>query len=365
VNSQEWTLSRSVEEIRIGILGSRVSQKSTLVHRYLTGECIEDNSPEGGRFKKELILNNKAYMLLLRDEGGHPELQFTHWLDVLILVSNSAETVRTCYSYVSRLSSYKCLNEIPMVLVSIGDDSLFINDFKKIPHNSYINVDVLTGRNVEAAFDSAVSLIKPFTPSTPRKLFPQSMITRRRSNLFKTVDEELGVGRVIPLKQGYLLKKSKNDKLKKWKKKYVLLTKDYKFNYYENINNYMENGNPKVIDLKHSNVKKNSKNYFVINTLEKNYEFECANVNERDAWVEIIEKQILQSLQGTNNLEEINDILSLNGNNYCADCNIEIDDSYWISINFAVIICIDCSGIHRNLGSHISRVRSLHLDEIR
>lgn len=38
-------------------------------------------------------------------------------------------------------------------------------------------------------------------------------------------------------------------------------------------------------------------------------------------------------------------------------------DPQWASINLGVLMCIECSGVHRQLGSHISRVRSLDLDE--
>ena len=38
-------------------------------------------------------------------------------------------------------------------------------------------------------------------------------------------------------------------------------------------------------------------------------------------------------------------------------------DPDWSSINLGVLMCIECSGVHRKLGSHISRVRSLDLDE--
>ena len=33
------------------------------------------------------------------------------------------------------------------------------------------------------------------------------------------------------------------------------------------------------------------------------------------------------------------------------------------SLNLGALMCIECSGIHRNLGTHVSRVRSLDLDE--
>ncbi len=37
-------------------------------------------------------------------------------------------------------------------------------------------------------------------------------------------------------------------------------------------------------------------------------------------------------------------------------------DPTWASLNLGALICIECSGIHRNLGTHLSRVRSLDLD---
>nr|CAD7399594.1 unnamed protein product [Timema poppensis] len=75
VNSQEWTLSRNVPDLRLGIVGSLSSGKSALVHRYLTGSYMQEESPEGGRFKKEILVDGQSYLLLIRDEGGPPELQ--------------------------------------------------------------------------------------------------------------------------------------------------------------------------------------------------------------------------------------------------------------------------------------------------
>ncbi|CEP03090.1 unnamed protein product (mitochondrion) [Plasmodiophora brassicae] len=54
------------------------------------------------------------------------------------------------------------------------------------------------------------------------------------------------------------------------------------------------------------------------------------------------------------------DIAALPENALCADCGEP--NPNWTSINLGIFICIHCAGIHRNLGVHISKVRSIDLD---
>ena len=73
------------------------------------------------------------------------------------------------------------------------------------------------------------------------------------------------------------------------------------------------------------------------------------------------------SRQGSSSFDENPDkLLQLlrdadQGNCWCADCGSGIKTE-WVSINIGIILCIECSGIHRSLGTHISKVRSLTLD---
>ncbi|XP_075497023.1 ADP-ribosylation factor GTPase-activating protein AGD2-like isoform X1 [Primulina tabacum] len=50
----------------------------------------------------------------------------------------------------------------------------------------------------------------------------------------------------------------------------------------------------------------------------------------------------------------------ISGNDLCADCSASEPD--WASLNLGILMCIECSGVHRNLGVHISKVRSVTLD---
>ncbi|KAI9726686.1 MAG: hypothetical protein M1834_008951 [Cirrosporium novae-zelandiae] len=61
------------------------------------------------------------------------------------------------------------------------------------------------------------------------------------------------------------------------------------------------------------------------------------------------------------NQQTIKSLLKLECNKTCADCKRN-KHPRWASWNLGVFICIRCSGIHRGMGTHISRVKSVDLD---
>ncbi|KAF7235595.1 Arf-GAP with GTPase, ANK repeat and PH domain-containing protein 3, partial [Varanus komodoensis] len=151
VNSQEWTLSRSVPELKVGIVGNLSSGKSALVHRYLTGTYVQEESPEGGRFKKEM---------------------FAAWVDAVVFVFSLEDEIsfQTVYNYYLRLCSYRNASEVPMVLVGtqdaisatnprVIDDSRarkLSNDLKRC---TYYETCATYGLNVERVFQDVAQKV--------------------------------------------------------------------------------------------------------------------------------------------------------------------------------------------------------------
>ncbi|CAH8582930.1 unnamed protein product [Schistosoma guineensis] len=190
VNSQEWTLSNGVPGIKLGLLGSVQSGKSALVHRYLTGAYVHDESPEGGRFKKELSLDNQSHLLLIRDEGGPPDLQFSQWVDGVIFVFSleNIESYQVVYDYYARLSTYRSTASLPIILVGTQDSNCepyvrviddararkLANDLKRC---AYYETCAAYGLNVERVFQDACLKILQLRASgnspAPRPVTPQ------------------------------------------------------------------------------------------------------------------------------------------------------------------------------------------------
>lgn len=53
-------------------------------------------------------------------------------------------------------------------------------------------------------------------------------------------------------------------------------------------------------------------------------------------------------------------IKALPGNNCCMECGMK--HPQWASVSFGTVFCLECSGVHRSLGVHISFVRSIAMD---
>uniref|UniRef100_A0A915CBT6 Gtpase-activating protein centaurin gamma n=1 Tax=Parascaris univalens TaxID=6257 RepID=A0A915CBT6_PARUN len=173
VNSQEWTLSRGVPELKLGVVGSLHSGKTSLVHRYLTGAYTSEESPEGGRFKKEVVVDGQSYLLLIRDEGsGVPEYQFAQWVDAVIFVFSleSQDSFETVLHYYNQMAKYRNLSDVPILLVGTQDaisesNPRVIDEHegrqmaKNLPRCGYYETCSTYGLNVERVFKDACQKI--------------------------------------------------------------------------------------------------------------------------------------------------------------------------------------------------------------
>lgn len=87
--------------------------------------------------------------------------------------------------------------------------------------------------------------------------------------------------------------------------------------------------------------------------VEKMEKKSSASTGSLDSSVDTREK----NLKGDGELQKV---MAIPGNSVCCDCGQP--DPRWASINLGITLCIQCSGIHRSLGVHFSKVRSLTLD---
>lgn len=60
------------------------------------------------------------------------------------------------------------------------------------------------------------------------------------------------------------------------------------------------------------------------------------------------------------NQKKIAEMLSREENQSCADCGER--SPRWASVNLGCFVCIRCCGLHRKMGSHVSKIKSINLD---
>ncbi|KAI0446992.1 hypothetical protein F4803DRAFT_426746 [Xylaria telfairii] len=70
---------------------------------------------------------------------------------------------------------------------------------------------------------------------------------------------------------------------------------------------------------------------------------------------------LMSKRQQARNERALQDLVqSVPGNNVCADCGAR--NPSWASWNLGIFLCMRCAAIHRKLGTHISKVKSLSMD---
>ncbi|XP_044306375.1 arf-GAP with SH3 domain, ANK repeat and PH domain-containing protein 1 isoform X2 [Varanus komodoensis] len=173
-------------------------------------------------------------------------------------------------------------------------------------------------------------------------------------------------------KKGYLLKKS--DGLRKvWQRRKCTVK-----NGILTISHATSNRQPAKLNLLTCQVKPNAedKKSFDLISHNRTYHFQAEDEQDYIAWISVLTNSKEEALNmafrgeqstGENSLEDltkaiIDEIQRLPGNDVCCDCGSP--DPTWLSTNLGILTCIECSGIHREMGVHISRIQSLELDKL-
>ncbi|KAK0163612.1 hypothetical protein PV327_007278 [Microctonus hyperodae] len=187
-------------------------------------------------------------------------------------------------------------------------------------------------------------------------------------------DKQHGVTR-----SGHLLKKSEGKMRRVWQKRRCAVQAEG----YLDICHADESKPPTRVNLLTCQIKlvPDDKRGFDLISYNRTYHFQAEDEADQRAWMSVLvnckERTLLRAFdasgkaeagQGNPSLVELQQavircVMRLPGNDQCCDCSSQ-NDATWLSTNFGIIVCIECSGIHRDLGVHISRIQSLTLDNV-
>nr|CAD7259111.1 unnamed protein product [Timema shepardi]CAD7569147.1 unnamed protein product [Timema californicum] len=187
-------------------------------------------------------------------------------------------------------------------------------------------------------------------------------------------DKQHGVTRT-----GHLLKKSEGKVRRVWQKRRCQVQAEG----FLDICHADETKPPSKVNLLTCQIKlvPEDRRCFDLISYNRTYHFQAEDDADQRAWMSVLvnckESALMRAFDdstktGGSKLNQshvelqqaiIRYVLKLPGNDRCCDCNSQ-NDATWLSTNFGIIVCIECSGIHRDLGVHISRIQSLTLDNV-
>ncbi|CAL8314145.1 unnamed protein product [Lota lota] len=171
---------------------------------------------------------------------------------------------------------------------------------------------------------------------------------------------------------GMLYKKSEGLR-KVWQKRKCSVN-----NGYLTISHGTANAPPAKLNLLTCQVKRNpdEKKSFDLFSHDRTYHFQTEDEADCQIWISVLQNSKEEALNkafkgdqdegGENNIVQeltkaiVAEVKRMSGNDCCCDCGAP--SPTWLSTNLGVLICIECSGIHREMGVHYSRIQSLDLD---
>ncbi|XP_025088851.1 arf-GAP with SH3 domain, ANK repeat and PH domain-containing protein 2-like isoform X2 [Pomacea canaliculata] len=180
-------------------------------------------------------------------------------------------------------------------------------------------------------------------------------------------------------KKGFLLKKSEGRMRRTWQRRRCVIVEGSMLIYHQD-----ESKDPVKLNLLTCQVKlvpdEPGKKCFdlVSSSNNRTYHFQADDAKEMEEWISVLnnakEEVLLKAFRDSSESHTVNQsvreltssivdrVRKLPGNKYCCDCNAS--DPEWLSTNLGVMICLECCGIHRELGVHISRTQSVVIDAL-